>query len=108
MTPLRKRMLDAMILRGFALSTQDTYLGAVIRLSQQYNCSPDQLSDEQVQTYLLHLLQERHLARSSVNLSACAVRFLVCDALGQIERRVQMPLGRRAPNGCPSCCHAPK
>jgi site-specific recombinase XerD len=94
MTPLRKRMLDAMILRGFAQHTQETYLGAVIRLSQHYNCSPDQLTDEQVQTYLLHLLQERHLARSSVNLTSCAVRFLVCDVLGQTERRVQIPLGR--------------
>jgi site-specific recombinase XerD len=94
MTPLRKRMLDAMILRGFAQHTQETYLGAVIRLSQHYKCSPDQLSDEQVQTYLLHLLQERHLARSSVNLTSCAVRFLICDVLGQIERRVQIPLGR--------------
>ena len=94
MTPLRKRMLDAMILRGFAQHTQETYLGAVIRLSQHYNCSPDQLSDEQVQTYLLHLLQERHLARSSVNLTSCAVRFLICDVLGQAERRLQIPLGR--------------
>jgi len=94
MTPLRKRMLDAMILRGFTQHTQETYLGAVIRLSQHYNCSPGQLSDEQVQTYLLHLLQERHLARSSVNLTSCAVRFLVCDVLGQTERRVQIPLGR--------------
>lgn len=94
MTPLRKRMLDAMILRGFTPRTQETYVGAVIRLSQHYNCSPDQLSDEQVQTYLLHLLQERQLARSSVNLSSCAVRFLLCDVLGQTERRVQIPLGR--------------
>lgn len=41
MTPRRKRMLDAMILRGFARHTQETYLGAVIRLSQHYNCSGD-------------------------------------------------------------------
>ena len=94
MTPLRKRMLDAMILRGFARHTQETYLGAVIRLSQHYNCSPDRLSDEQVQAYLLYLLQERQRARSTVNLTSCAVRFLICDVLGQTERRLQIPLGR--------------
>lgn len=94
MTPLRKRMLDAMILRGFAQHTQETYLGAVIRLSQHYNCSPDRLSDEQVQAYLLYLLQERQRSRSTVNLTSCAVRFLICDVLGQTERRVQIPLGR--------------
>jgi site-specific recombinase XerD len=47
-----------------------------------------------VQAYLLHLLQERHRSRSTVNLTSCAVRFLVCDVLGQTERRVQIPLGR--------------
>ena len=94
MTPLRKRMLDAMVLRGFAQRTQETYLGAVIRMAQHYDCSPDLLSDEQVQAYLLHLLQERHRSRSTVNLTSCAVRFLVCDVLGQTERRVQIPLGR--------------
>ena len=94
MTPLRKRMLDAMILRGFSPRTQDTYLGAVVRLSQHYNCSPGLLSDDQIQAYLLHLLQERSLARSSVNLCSCAVRFLICDVLGQTERRLQIPLGR--------------
>lgn len=94
MTPLRQRMLDAMILRGFAPRSQDVYLGAVIRLSQHYNRSPDLLSDDQIQAYLLHLLKERHLARSSVNLSSCAVRFLICDVLGQTERRLQIPLGR--------------
>ena len=94
MTPLRKRMLDAMILRGFAQHTQDTYLGAVIRLSQHYKCSPDRLSDEQVQAYLLYLLQERQRSRSTVNLTSCAVRFLICDVLGQTDRRMQIPLGR--------------
>ena len=94
MTPLRKRMLDAMILRGFAQHTQETYLGAVIRLSRHYNCSPDRLSDEQVQAYLLYLLQERQRARSTVNLTSCAVQFLICDVLGQTQRRVQIPLGR--------------
>lgn len=94
MTPLRQRMLDAMILRGFSPCTQDTYLGAVVRLSQHYNCSPGLLSDDQIQAYLLHLLQERSLARSSVNLCSCAVRFLICDVLGQTERRLQIPLGR--------------
>lgn len=94
MTPLRQRMIDAMVLRGFTPRTQETYLGAVIRLALYHKRSPELLSDDQVQAYLLHLLQERHLARSSVNLTSCAVRFLICDVLGQSERRLQIPLGR--------------
>ena len=94
MTPLRQRMLDAMVLRGLAARTQETYLWNVEQLARHYHRSPDQLSDEQVQAYLLFLLQERHLSRSTVNQASCSVRFLVCDVLGQTERRLQIPLGR--------------
>ena len=95
MTPLRQRMIDAMVLRGFAARTQETYLTAVSQLARHHHRSPDLLSDEQVQAYLLYLLQERHRARSTVNMTACAMRFLVCDVLGQTERRPQIPLGRQ-------------
>lgn len=94
MTPLRTRMIDAMVLRGFAERTQSTYLTAVKQMAQHHDCSPELLSDEQVQAYLLYLLQERRRSRSTVNLTSCAVRFLICDVLGQTERRVKIPLGR--------------
>ena len=88
MTPLRKRMLDAMVLRGFAQRTQETYLGAVIRMAQHYDCSPDRLSDEQVQAYLLHLLQERHppLRGVSLKLQKAQTR---CGAVGIADARHQ-------------------
>ena len=95
MTELRQRMLEAMVLRGFAKRTRESYVEAVAALARHHWRSPDQLSDEQVQAYLLHLLQERQLARSSVNVAACAARFLYCEVLGQSERRPQIPLGRR-------------
>ncbi len=94
MTPLRQRMRDAMVLRGLAARTQETYLWNVEQLARHYRRSPDQLNDEQVQAYLLFLLQERHLSRSTVNQASCSVRFLVCDVLGQTERRLQIPMGR--------------
>ncbi len=94
MTPLRQRMIDAMVLRGLSARTQKSYLGAIARMAHHYHSSPDLLSDEQVQAYLLHLLQERNRSRSTVNLASCAVRFLVCEVMGQTERRTQIPLGR--------------
>ena len=95
MTPLRQRMIDAMVLRGFAARTQETYLCAVGQMARHHHLSPELLTDEQVQVYLLHLLQERHRSRSTVNITSCALRFLVCDVLGQTERRAQIPLGRQ-------------
>jgi integrase/recombinase XerD len=94
MTPLRKRMTNAMVLRGFAKRTQMSYLTAVAQMARHLNCDPSSLSDDQVQGYLLHLLQDRQRSRSTVNVTACAIRFLFCDVLGQAERRVKIPLGK--------------
>ncbi len=48
MTPLRQRMLDALILRGMAARTQESYIDAVARLARHYKRSPDALSAEEV------------------------------------------------------------
>ena len=96
MTPLRQRMIDAMVLRGFAARTQETYVSAVSQLARYHHRSPELLSDEQVRAYLLHQLQDEQRSRSTVNITACAMRFLLCDVLGQAERRVQIALGKCA------------
>lgn len=92
MTPLRQRMLDALTLRGMAYRTQEAYVDAVARLARHYGCGPDKLTAEQVQQYLLHLLRERHLSRSSVNQYGCAFRFLYGTVLGHDGRAFQIPL----------------
>lgn len=92
MTPLRQRMLDALELRGLARRTQESYIEAVARLARHYGRSPDTLTSEQVQAYLLHLLRERHLSRSSVNQYGCAFRFLYVQVLGRSEQTFQIPL----------------
>ena len=75
MTALRQRMLDALELRGMAVRTQEAYIDAVARLGRHFGRSPALLSGDEVQGYLLHLLRDRHLARSSVNQYGCAFRF---------------------------------
>lgn len=100
MTPLRQRMLDALILRGFAQRTQTSYIDAVARLARHYHRSPDKLSCDEVQGYLLHLLGERHLSRSSVNQYGCAFRFLYRTVLGDEAGVFQIPLAR-APQRLP-------
>ena len=92
MTPLRQRMLDALEVRGMAVRTQGCYIEAVARLARHYNSSPERLSSEQVQQYLLHLLRERKLARSSLNQYGCAFRFLYGTVLGFDARAFQIPL----------------
>lgn len=57
MTELRRRMEDDMVVRGFATRTRQSYLWAVTSLARFYHRPPDQISDEEVQAYLVCLLR---------------------------------------------------
>jgi integrase/recombinase XerD len=92
MSPLRQRMLDALVLRGMARRTQQSYIQAVAGLARHYRRSPEQLNADEVQRYLLHLLRERQLARASVNQYGCAFRFLYGQVLGLAGEAFQIPL----------------
>ena len=94
MTPLRRRMIDALILHGKAARTQESYVGAVAQLARHYRCSPEALSGEQIEAYLLHLLRERKLSRSTVNQAGCAINFLFRKVLGQEAAVARVPLPR--------------
>ncbi|HEX5394349.1 MAG TPA: site-specific integrase [Rhodocyclaceae bacterium] len=94
MTELRQRMDDAMVLRGFALRTREIYLNCVAALAKHYRCSPDRLNAEQIQAYLLYLIQERKLAYASVNQAACAFRFLFGQVLKQRKIWLDIPMAK--------------
>lgn len=83
MTPLRQRMLDAMVLRGFSPRTQDSYTDAIYGMAKHYRRDPAQYSAQEVEAYLLHLLNDRHLSYSTMNQAACAARFLYEKVLGR-------------------------
>ena len=92
MTPLRQRMLDALVLRGMAARTQESYIGAVGLLARYYKRSPDTLSAQQVQDYLLHLRRERGRSVATLNQYGCAFRFLFGTVLGLDGAQFQIPL----------------
>ena len=92
MTALRQRMIDAMVLRGFRPRTQESYLRVISQVARHYHRSPELITDQEVQAYLLHLVRDRQLARTSVNQASSALRFLVCEVLGQADRRSRIPM----------------
>lgn len=100
MTTLRQQMDDAMVLRGFALRTRESYLAAVTGLAKYYHRKPDLLASEEVQAYLLHLIVERKLAYSSVNQAASACRFLYGKVLRRPLDRFDIPMAK-VPNTLP-------
>ena len=75
-SPLRRRMLEDMALRGFTEKTQASYVRAVEGLARYHNRAPDALSDEQIRRYFVHLKCERKLARPTITIALCGIKFL--------------------------------
>lgn len=83
MTPLRERMIQDLQLRGYADRTVEAYVRAVAQLARFYHTSPDQISEEQVRQYLLHLSTVRKVARSTHTIALCGLKFFYQQTLGQ-------------------------
>jgi integrase/recombinase XerD len=83
MTPLRQKMIDEMLMHGFAERTKSTYLSSVVLLVKYYHQSPDTLTAEQIKNYFLYLIKERKLSPSTCRLRLNALKFLYVVVLKQ-------------------------
>lgn len=81
MHPLREAMLDQMQLRGHSPRTQQSYLTAVSLLSRHYHRSPDRLSHDDLQNWILHLVKDRELSAATCRLYLNAIRFFYLKVL---------------------------
>ena len=91
MSSLRKQMEADMAVRGLAYRTRETYVQSVAKLAKFYSRRPDQISETEVQRYLLHLLQERKLAHSSCNVMVSALEFFYRVTLHRREIEFCLP-----------------
>lgn len=60
MTPLRKRMIEDLQLRGLSERTQEAYVRAVRQLAEHYHKSPDRITEEELRDYFLYLKNVKH------------------------------------------------
>ena len=81
MTPLRQRLIDDLTLRGYARRTIATYVAVVARLSRFFHLPPDQLTEEQLRTWLVQMTKTRSAATVAQALSA--LRFFYEQTLGR-------------------------
>ncbi len=95
MTELRRRMDEDMIVRGMADRTREMYLWAVTGLAKYYRRSPDQIADEEVQRYLLHLIRDRHCAWSTCNIVVHGLRFFYHTTLKRERTTFCIPSPRQ-------------
>ncbi len=76
MTPLRQKMIRVMDLKNLSHHTQRSYLAAVTGLTQHYQLSPDTITAEMIEDYLLYLKNDKDLAPSSCSIALTGLRFL--------------------------------
>jgi len=101
-TPLRQRFTEHLVLQQKAKRTVQAYTSWIYDLAKYHRRSPDQLGQPEIRAWILHLITERNLSASSINLAINALRAFYSGLLGQdIEpwfagikrpaRRVQPP-----------------
>ncbi len=95
MRELRQRMTDDMVVRRMSERTQESYLAAVAGLARYYRRSPDQITDEDVQAYLLHLIRDRKRAWSTCNIAVYGLRFFYHVTLKRDRTTFSIPAGRQ-------------
>src|ERR1700674_3237330 len=98
MTPLRAKYIRDLVIRGRSKNTQEAYTRCVCDLARYYHRSPELISYEEVTGWLHHLIKERQLAASSVNIAVSAVRFLYAVTLGRetLDLMASVPHMKRA------------
>jgi integrase/recombinase XerD len=97
MSPLRRRMIEDMQIRNLTPNTQRVYISQVFRFACHFRKSPEHLGPAEIRSYLLHLVQDIHLAASSVIVTVSALRFFYTVTLKRtwvVEDAI--PTGRQA------------
>jgi integrase/recombinase XerD len=87
MGALRTRMIEEMKLRNFSPRTQQSYVGAMIGLAKHYRRSPDQLTQEEIRAYLVHL-EKRGLSPSSRNVAISGMKFFYHQMLSWNDKQL--------------------
>ena len=72
-TPLRQKFIQFLTLQDLAERTVQAYTSYVVDLAKFHHKSPDLICAQEVQGWFFHLISERKLAASSVNIAINAV-----------------------------------
>lgn len=91
----RQQMLDAMIMRGFSVRTQRSYLDAMIRLIKYHHRPADSLGANEIQAFFLYLVKERGLSPASCRLFLNGIRFFYLQVLKWPEFEVKVNIPKR-------------
>jgi len=76
MGQLRDRMIGDMELRGYAVSTIEQYTSCVRIFAAHYMRSPDQLGEEEVRAFLLHVKRVKKVSPPRLHIFVASLKYL--------------------------------
>ena len=95
------QFMDYMTVNRYSPLTMKNYMDTMKRLTKYHNKSPDILTNEEIQEFLLYLLQERKLAWGSCNVHLSGLACFYKNILHWEERKFKLPprpRSRKLPN----------
>ena len=95
MTPLRQRYIEDLQLAHFAPSTIKVYVHAVSAFARYFGRSPEELDEQDVREFLVHLTQKRSVSRSTYIVHLAALRHLYHVTLKRPGRLDKLPIKNR-------------
>jgi integrase/recombinase XerD len=96
MTTLMERMREELVRRTFSPSTIRTYLQTVEAFRQHIGKPLEDAGPDDIRRYQVYLLEDRKLAKGTVVIHICALRFLYVRVLKRREMKEDLPYPKRA------------
>ena len=100
MGKLRDRMVQDLKLAGYSPVTARVYLQWITAFTRHFMRSPTEMGEEEIRSYLLHLLDERKLSHSSYRQAYASLKFLYTTTLKRPFEVHWIPRRRRRPRPC--------
>lgn len=90
MSSLRERMIEDLQLHGLAKNTQARYVEAVRHLAEFYHKPPDQITEEELRQYFLHLSNVKRVSPSTLNVALYGIKFFYEQTLHQPRKVLEL------------------
>jgi integrase/recombinase XerD len=97
MSKLKEQMVADLLLKGITPGTQRTYLREVSNLAKYFDKSPEDLSEEEVKEYLVHLMRDRKLSGGTYKNYVSGIKFLYTTTLkrAEIVEKIRYPKAKQ-------------
>jgi integrase/recombinase XerD len=94
MSALRQRLIEDLQVRNYSPRTVEAYVAAVVKVAKHFMKSPDELTNEELRAFQVHLLSVK-TSWSQFNQIVCGLRFFYGTTLGRSEVVETLPYGKR-------------